>query len=244
MKIAILGASGRVGKLLVNEVLESNDTLAGCYVSEESNFLGQPVAGSSVTYQSLGEVPDTPADLLVDFSTPSATLRLLENAPEYARALVIGTTGLEDAHQQQLQQATRNVPVIVGANFAQAFEPFVVACKQLSAAYPETVPSLSETYHDKKKAEPSGTSLRLIYEITQARQEAGAAEAEIPLEINRVGDAIGSHSFHLDTGATLSDIEFKVTDRNSFARGALSAGHWVVNQPAGLYVPADIASSN
>lgn len=244
MRIAILGGSGRIGQLLVEEIAKiGDDSLVACYVSQQSSVLGDEVGTDGVRFQSLNERPSEPADLLIDFSTPDATLALLADAPAYSRSLVVGTTGLGDEHTNALHEVAKQMPVVVCANFAESFEPFVRACRSIAASYPEIVPTLSETYHDKKKPVASGTSLRLIDEIIDARAAVGASTPSVPLDINRVAGAVGQHVFRLDTGGSTFEIDFSVTDRRSFAVGALAAGQWVIGQRNGLFVPADILES-
>ncbi len=245
MDIAILGASGRVGKFLIEEVLQSErDQLVACYVSDDSAHLGQSIAGSELRYQSLSELPGQRSDVLIDFSTPVATMAGLDDLELRTKALVVGTTGLNTQQEARLQLASQQLPVMISANFAESFEPFVAACRNISAAYPQHVPELEETYHDRKKATPSGTSLRIRREILDARRIAGGTDdIEIPINVIREGDVIGQHQFRLDLGSTKFEIGFEVDSLASFARGALQAGRWVRDRSAGSYTPNDVFAS-
>ena len=245
MNIAILGASGRVGQLLINEVLASKeDRLVACYVSDDSSHLGEPVDGTELTYQRLRDIPDQSSDVLVDFSTPAATMAALENLRALANVLVVGTTGFNAEQEARLEKQSQQMPVMISANFAESFEPFISACRSIASSYPDHVPELEETYHRRKKAIPSGTSLRVQREIIDARQIAGASgEVEIPITIHREGEVVGQHLFRLDLGATKFEIGFKVDSLTSYARGALQAARWVHSRPPGKYTPADVLAS-
>ena len=161
-----------------------------------------------------------------------------------AKALVVGTTGFSPEEEARLQDVARQLPVMISANFAETFEPFIQACRTLAASYPEHVPQLEETYHQRKKAVPSGTSLRVRREIMDARRCAGAAgNIEIPISVFREGDVIGQHLFRLDLGSAKFELGFRVDTLASFARGALQAGHWVYDCPPGTYTPADLLAA-
>ena len=245
MDIAILGASGCVGKCLAELIRDSDeDKLLGAYVSDSSRSLGGQVSDTVLVYEGTSLSLERPSDLIIDFSTPAATMSILEDADARTRALVIGTTGFTQDESREIENASRLLPIMVGANFAESFEPFVAACRDLATAYPDQVPQLEETYHQHKKASPSGTSLRLAREITEARRAAGCDdESEIPIKVHREGDVVGEHVCSVNTGQTESVIRFSVNGLDSFARGALLAGRWLLGKPPGLYVPGDILKS-
>lgn len=245
MDIAILGASGRVGRHLVSLVLESEeDTLAAAYVSPVSGRLGQAVDGTEISYQTINELPDSPHDLLIDFSTPATTMAVLEDLKSRAGAVVIGTTGFGEAEISRIGVAADEIPLMLSANFAESFEPFVDACTTLASTYPEVMPELDETYHLRKKAVPSGTSMRIVRDVAKARREAGCqSELEIPVNIFREGEVIGRHVFRVDLGSSALKNTFSVESLESYARGALLAGRWVSRRPSGLYSAADFLES-
>ncbi len=242
MEIAILGASGRVGKCLMQQILTStDDRLVGAYVSVGSQSLGRPIESTDLTYQVLDASLESPGDLIIDFSTPVATMAILDDLNMRTRALVIGTTGFSPQDENRIKQASGQLPIMVGANFAQSFEAFVAACRTLAATYPDEVPQLEETYHEHKKAVPSGTSLRLVRELKEARKLAGCAtDCDIPIKVNREGKVTGKHSCCIDLGTYEIVISFSVDSLEPYARGALIAGHWLLGQPNGLYQPVDM----
>ena len=245
MDIAILGASGRVGQHLVRDVLQSDkDQLVACYVSDDSAHLGHGVEGSELRYEPLSALPDQPSDVLIDFSTPAATMAALDGLGARTRTLVVGTTGFSPQEEARLQEISGHLPVMISANFAESFEPFIDACRTLAGTYPEYVPQLEETYHERKKATPSGTSLRVRREIMEARKKAGCSQdIEIPIKVIREGNVTGQHLFRLDLGNTAFEIGFSVDSLASYARGALQASRWLHGHPPGSYTPADILAS-
>ncbi|MCH5373317.1 MAG: hypothetical protein JJ992_05035 [Planctomycetes bacterium] len=245
MRIAILGATGRVGSKLVDLVGQSDaDQLSACYVSRESPRRGKPVDDLDVLFESTETAPSEPAELLVDFSTPGAVMTIIDNAEQFARALVVGTTGFTDAEMERIAFASESLPILLSANFAESFEPFVTACRQVAAAYPEHLPELIETYHARKKKTPSGTSLRMQREVAAARAAAGADVGQaMPIEVRREGDIVGRHLFRVEVDASVLQIGFEVLSLESYARGALQAGRWVSGQSPGFYSMADYIRS-
>lgn len=245
MDIAILGASGRVGRHLVSLVLESKeDTLAAAYVSPDSDCLGQAVDGTEISYQAIDALLDRSHDLLIDFSTPATTMAVLGDLKAYAGAVVIGTTGFAEAEMSRIDDAATEIPLMMSANFAESFEPFVDACTTLAATYPDVTPELDETYHVRKKAVPSGTSMRIVRDVANARREAGCqSDLDIPVNIFREGEVIGKHVFRVDLGSSALKNTFSVVSLESYARGALQAGRWVSRCPSGLYSAADFLNS-
>ena len=118
MDIAILGASGRVGEILIQEVLESSeDRLVACYVSGNSEYIGRSVDATDLQYEPLTALPASTGDVLIDFSTPAATMAALADIGARAKALVIGTTGFSPEEEARLQNVARQLPVMISANF-------------------------------------------------------------------------------------------------------------------------------
>jgi len=246
MKIAILGASGRVGKCLTTQILaSSDDVLVGAYVSSSSKSLEEQVDGIDLQFKTIDDSLTNPVDLIIDFSTPAATMSILDKLDKRTKALVIATTGFTPEEEQEIKDASHHSPIMVGANFANGFEAFVAVCRELASTYSQHVPQLEETYHARKKAVPSGTSLRLAREVADARKQTGnTTEVEIPIKVNRVGDATGKHVCSIDVGQYETSIGFTVDGLGSYAMGALAAGHWLDGRPNGLYVPANMLEAN
>ncbi len=242
MKIAILGASGRLGKCLTTHILaSSDDRIEGAFVSADSQSLNKQVSGADLQYQTIDASLNHPVDLIIDFSTPAATMAILDKLSNRTRALVIGTTGFAPDEEQEIKKASRHSAIMIGANFAKGFEVFVAACRKLAVDHPRDLPQLTETYHERKKAVPSGTSLRLARELTEARNQAGyMTDSEIPIKVNREGNATGIHVCCIARLDYELSVSFTVDGLEAYAGGALAAGHWLKGRPNGLYVPADI----
>ncbi|WP_029009771.1 4-hydroxy-tetrahydrodipicolinate reductase [Azospirillum halopraeferens] len=241
MRIGIHGASGRVGARLVQAVLAMPDLeLGAALVSPGSPRLGTPVdGGHGMEYRAADAAHRSHCDVLIDFSAPAATLRLLDLMGDRPIPVVVGTTGFDSRGEAALTAAAAVRPLLVGANFALGFEAFAAAVRRIAALLPDAAPVVSETYHARKKAEPSGTSRRLAADIADAR---GAPPgASVPIEVHREGDTVGVNAVRFDPGVTELRMSFTVHTLDAYARGALEGARWLARpgRAPGRYSPAD-----
>jgi len=179
------------------------------------------------------ELDDCPghAALLIDFSLPAGTLRATAWCAEHGVALLSGTTGLDATQRDALVEAAHSVPVLWAANFSAG----VNLCLHLvgrAAGRLEGVRELQITdiHHAGKKDAPSGTALAL----------GAAAEPLQPRYTSiREGDAVGEHRVRFVLDGEEIEIVHRSFDRDIYARGALTAGRWLLGLPPGLYTAAD-----
>jgi 4-hydroxy-tetrahydrodipicolinate reductase len=215
MRIAVLGATGKVGREVVAQIAAAPDlTVAAALSSSDST------------------VPD--ADVLVDFSTPDAVMGLLDRLAANPMPLVIGTTGFTADQAAQLQAEGDRRPILIGANFTLGFEAFRDAGLALTAALPTAVLSVEETYNAAKKSAASGTTQGLEADLSSGGRE-------VATKINRVGETPGINTLHFDLGVARISLTLEVASRAAYAAGALSAARWLLGQPNGVYCPADIS---
>ncbi len=246
MNLSILGASGRIGQLLVKQVLANpEDRLLGCFVSSHSPYLGQPVPGSKLKYEMIEAPCERKADVIIDFSTPAGTMQILEDLPARTNALIIGTTGFTNEQTHRIKEASQYVPIMVSVNFATSFGLFVELCKTLQSTFPQAPVELEETYHKDKKANPSGTSLYLAEVLESARRLAGTVATDpIPIRVHRRGAVVGEHLFRITLDGEEYKFSFSVSAKEAYANGALKAARWILGRPGGLYAQADMSGSN
>lgn len=238
LKVGVYGASGRVGKLVVEAVLAAPDLeLAAAVVSGNSAVLGRPVPGSVLNYASLGAKPCAACDVVVDFSKPTAVMGLIEEGCGGTVPLVIGTTGFDADQMDKIAMAARRRPVVQAANFGRGFPAFLRLATELTAAEPGQAPRVAEVYHARKKAEPSGTS-RLLAEAVAAA--GGRAGSDIAIDVGREGETVGINAVTVDLGPAMIEVRYTVKTLASYAEGALAAARWVIGRGPGLYGLADI----
>ncbi|MCR4264605.1 dihydrodipicolinate reductase C-terminal domain-containing protein [Nitratireductor sp. ZSWI3] len=235
MRIAIFGASGRVGTKLVELVLASPGLdLVAALVSPGSKLVGSPVAGGSIEYRPAETAMNTHCDVMIDFSTPSASLALQEDVGTKPIPMVIGTTGFAPEEQERLSAWSQHRPLLVSANFAHGFEAFRLGAVEFAGRMPDAEAAVGEVYHARKKTEPSGTSRLLARNLFETRSRAmGFAAPEPPISVRREGDTVGLNEIRFDMGSAELIMTYRVHALAAYAEGALAAAQWLVSHARG-----------
>jgi len=195
------------------------------------------------------------ADLVIDFTAPDASVRHALIAGRLGKPLVIGTTGLNDAHMASIREAAKTAPILVTPNASLGVNVLIelVKCAAKSLG-PEFAIEIFETHHSKKVDAPSGTALALGRAAAEARGTQISTKAvfdrhghtgersrdEIGFASLRGGDVVGDHTvFFYGQGERL-ELTHRATDRALFARGAVQAARWLAAQPPGFYSMKDM----
>jgi len=249
MRIGIHGAAGRMGTHLVDLILANpRMELATALVSPSSPLVGTPVPGGNIEFRpSGGAVDESRCDVIIDFSTPAASLALQKAIGARRVPMVIGTTGFSDEEDRVLTAYAASRPLLVSANFARGFEAFRRAAGSLARDVTDGEASVRETYHARKKNEPSGTSRLLASFVQQERSRAmGFATPEVPIVVHREGDVVGINEVHYDMGTAEILVRYRVHTLAAYAEGALSSAEWLVSlAPAsGRFSAADTIQSS
>lgn len=222
MRIAVLGASGKVGREVVAQIEAAPDlTLANAISSSNANTLAAEFA----------------ADVLVDFSTPNAVMALLDQLAGNPLPVVIGTTGFSVEQVARLKAEGRHRPILIGANFTLGFETFRNAGLMLAEALPDAAISVEETYSAAKKPAASGTTFGLVADLTTDTRR-------VATKINRIAETPGINTIHFDLGVARLSLTLDVASRAAYAAGALAAALWLLGQPNGVYAPSDISKKD
>lgn len=256
--IIILGAAGRMGATLTRLVLEDPDLrLAGVVERPQSaTALNRYECVKGVSVEEV--FARLPGAVVIDFSSPDASVATAHAAARLGNPAVIGTTGLTAEHMKELGQAAKHVPLFwapnmsVGVNVLLAVLPELV--RKLGAAYDLEI---VEIHHNKKVDAPSGTALKLGQCLAEARNVAldtvrkccreglvGARpQGEIGLQTVRGGDVVGDHTVYFLGPGERIEVTHRAHSRETFAHGALRAAKWLKDRPAGkLYGMADLLS--
>jgi 4-hydroxy-tetrahydrodipicolinate reductase len=262
VKVAVLGAAGRMGRAVLSCIYESSDLkLVGAVTEPGDALLGRD-AGELVGAVSVG-VPLTDersqglhaAQVAVDFTLPTVTEANLRACVDHGTALVVGTTGLEARQLKAMEKAAHEIPIVYARNMSVGVNVFTElvarAAKALGEGYDVEI---AETHHRHKVDAPSGTALALGERIAAAQgrklsdvavysrhgQTGPRVPGTIGFSVVRGGNVVGEHSVRF-IGAE-EEVEFchKAADRKTFARGALRAARWAAAQAPGLYSMADV----
>ncbi len=193
-------------------------------------------------------------DVVIDFSTAETTGSLLDLAIARKLPVVIGTTGHSAEARTALLVKAAQVPTVWAGNFSVGVNLlFALTARAAQALDSSFDVELVEMHHKHKKDAPSGTAARLLELLLEARnlqsdalrhgREGITGErtiSEIGVHALRGGDVIGDHTVLFAGPGERLELTHKASDRLIFARGALRAALWVVNQPAGVYDMQDV----
>ena len=261
MKIAVVGACGRMGRMIIESVLKDGQaTLASAIDQPGTAAIGKD-AGElvgmpcGVAVSSDVEAGIARADCLIDFTRPEGTLEHLEICRRHKVAIVIGTTGFDDAGKAAIAAAAREIPVVFSPNMSVGvnvvFKLLDTASRILSEGYDIEV---VEAHHRHKIDAPSGTALGMGEVIARALgrdlkqcavygREGVTGErprSTIGFATVRGGDIVGDHTVLFAGLGERVEITHKASSRMTFAQGALRAALWLQNRKSGLYDMQDV----
>lgn len=235
LKILLSGATGKVGRVIEGLVTD-DDAIEIVARASGGQFFDDSQTG----------------DVIVDFSRPELCARSLEFARSRGVPVVIGTTGIENELQQQIETASETIPICQAANFSLGVNVLHELVARAAAALPSGFEiEIAEIHHRWKVDAPSGTALALGRTAAQARglDHAQAAKTErtgargkdeIGYQAARGGDVAGEHTvMFLGDGERL-ELTHRASHRSVFARGAVHAARWLIEQPPGLYSMRDV----
>ena len=240
MKIAIVGAAGRMGKMLV--------ALA------EANSVLEVVAKVDVA-EGYDKTWPAGTEAVIDFSFHSAVPAFVAKAAEEGLAYVLGTTGLSAEEQQAVDAAAKRIPVVQSGNYSLGVNLLLNLVKTAAKVLgPEYDVEVVEMHHRHKKDAPSGTALMLAKAAAAGRGvdfDAAAVygrkgivgerpEGEIAVHALRGGSVVGDHTVMFAGEVERVELTHRAQSREAFAAGALKAAQWAVGRQPGIYTMRDV----
>lgn len=241
VKVVLAGASGRMGKIMAQELLEEGEQIAAA-VDVVLPRLACP------SYRSFDEVKED-CDVVVDFSHRSLTRAVLDFAIKRGIPAVIATTGHSADEREEIARAAKRIPIFFCGNMSFGVALFVSLASRVAAAFPYADVEIVETHHAMKEDVPSGTALMLAAAIDDARgggskivvgRKSPRSPREIAISSLRIGERTGVHEVNFDTGYQLITLRHEAFSRKLFARGALNAIRFVKDKPPALYSVKDV----
>jgi len=233
VKLGITGVCGKMGRRIFE--LASLDKDFDINLALEKK--GTPAIGRELGKLKISSNSDGIflIDVLVDFTIPEAAELTLDYVAKYRKALVLGTTGLNDAQIAKVEEVAKVIPVVFSPNMS-------IGVNVLFSILPELAKRLGQDYsieiveahHKAKKDAPSGTAKKF------AQILADTTKKEIPTHAIRLGDIVGDHTIIFCGNSERIEIKHQAHTRELFAVGALKAAKWVVGKPAGLYSMLDV----
>ena len=262
VRAIVAGAAGRMGGRIVHMIQQSPDVeLGAAFERSDHPSVGRDV-GEAVGLGHLGvklvgsleEVVDS-GEVLIDFTTPQSTLENLRVAAAKGLSMVIGTTGITGDALKEVNDLTKRVRCVMAPNMSVGVNVmFRIAGELAKLLGNDYDMEILEVHHRLKKDAPSGTAMRLAQILAEATkrnlQEVAVYERkgmigerkdkEIGIQTWRAGDITGEHTVMFGGIGERLELIHRAHNRDNFARGALKAAVWVVNQPMGLYDMQDV----
>ncbi|MEX0739386.1 MAG: 4-hydroxy-tetrahydrodipicolinate reductase [Pseudohongiella sp.] len=263
IRIAIAGVAGRMGKTLVQAVADRADdarVAAGTTLADDPQA-GQDIgliAGTGMLQVAASTSLDSCADsfdVLIDFTSPAATLTHLNACRRQKKAMVIGTTGFTAEQKQQISDAANDIPIVFAPNMSAGVNVSLRLLALAAKALGDDVDiEIVETHHRHKKDAPSGTALRMGEVIADALgrnlddvavygREGISEERDrktIGFATIRAGDVVGDHTVIFAGNGERLEITHKASSRMTFASGAVRAAIWLGDRSPGLYSIDDV----
>lgn len=260
MRIAIAGADGRMGRMLIESVLNSTDlTLAVALDRVGSKAIGQD-AGAFLGKDTGVKITDdlnalAQADCLIDFTRPEGTLVHLDACLQHGTRLVIGTTGFSEAEKQQIMAAGREIALVFAPNMSVGVNATLklieMAAALLNHGYDVEV---FEAHHRNKVDAPSGTALAMGEAIAKTWGESlndvadwarhghtGARQdGRIGFSVVRGGDIVGDHTVFFCGEGERIEISHRSSSRAGYTNGSLRAARFLGDKSTGLYSMQDV----
>lgn len=236
IKVLINGYNGKMGQMVLNQIKASQDF--------------ECIGGTDISL-SINEITEKP-DVIIDFSTPEASLSILQYAKKNKIPVVIATTGFSDEQTAKIKKYSKTLPIFKSANMSYETNLMIALVSKLAKELTGSDIEIVETHHNKKVDAPSGTALmiadsinealdhEMYYEYDRHSKRAPRNQKEIGIHSIRGGTEVGKHTVFFFGDNESLEISHTVTSRAVFANGALKAAKFIINKPAGFYDMKDL----
>ena len=261
LRVAIIGAAGRMGAALVQSVADASDLELSGAVAEPGDPNLDKDAGIVAGRDEVG-VPVVEdlrrglegAHVAIDFTLPAASVANASTCSDLGVPLVVGTTGLTDHHLEALTSASQQIPLVYGRNMSVGVNVFMELVRRGAASLGQDYDAeVFEAHHRHKIDAPSGTALAIGELIAEARGQTLDQVAEhdrhgtaprvpgnIGFSVVRGGAIVGEHTVYFVSDEERLELTHRAADRKVFAKGALRAARWVAGRAPGLYGMSDV----
>ena len=241
IKILLIGSNGRMGKILKRKILSN----------KKFNLI------NSIDKNNQKELKNDikKTDVIIDFSAPSASIKLLKLVKKFKKKIIIGTTGFSTKGESLIKKISRSIAIFKSGNMSLGINLVGYISKILSKKIPNDFQiSVYDNHHKKKKDYPSGTALMLANAIANGKNKnlnsmkgkiflnnnGKSIHNKINFYITRKGKTIGKHSVNFDNKIEKIEVKHTSNSRELFAEGALKAALWIKGKNKGLFDMQDL----
>ncbi|MBI5415614.1 MAG: 4-hydroxy-tetrahydrodipicolinate reductase [Candidatus Omnitrophica bacterium] len=234
IKLAVSGCQGRMGQRITQLALADRDFAVTTLLEHQGNpkvnekINGLPIHTAASALKG--------CDVLIEFTTPEATLEHLAACVQYGVKMVIGTTGLDPAQIEAIKKASAKIPVVFSSNMSVGvnlvFKLTELAAAQTAKTYTVT---MEEAHHIHKKDAPSGTA-KTLAQIVEAASGVKVAD----IKSIREGEIVGDHTVTFESAEDVITISHHAKNRDIFAKGSLVAAKFLAKKKKGLFDMQDV----
>jgi 4-hydroxy-tetrahydrodipicolinate reductase len=260
IKAIVVGAAGRMGGRMIHTLNETPSIrLYRAIERPDHPSLGSDIGElhglGKIGIPLEGEFIKGEGDVIIDFSSPKASMENLKFAREAKLAIVIGTTGFSQEQIGRMKELSRDVRCVFSPNMSVGMNVMFRVVQEVAQVLgSEYDVEILEAHHHLKKDSPSGTAVKLGELISEVlgrdfsrvgvygrRGMVGErTREEIGMQVIRAGDIVGEHTVFFGGIGERLEVIHRAHSRDNFARGAVRAALWVVHQPNGLYDMQDV----
>lgn len=266
IKVGVIGAGGRMGRMLIEAIQENAQTILNAAIEREGSSLVGADAGEVAAIERLEVkiVDDLVSvikdiEVLIDFSLPDATEQNMQICAEHNVAMVIGTTGFNEQQEQVLTEVSKHIPIVYAGNYSTGVNLSLKLLEMAAKAFgTDADVEIIEAHHKHKIDAPSGTAFMMAEAVAEARgqnlkdvaiygREGQTGEREkgsIGIHAIRGGEIIGDHTVMFIADDEVVEITHRARARMTFAAGAVRAATWVIQQGNGQYNMQDVLGLN
>lgn len=266
IKVGVIGAGGRMGRMLIEAVQNNAYTTLNAAIERQGSSLvgadaGEVAAIGRLEVQIVDELEAVinDIDVLIDFSLPDATEKNMQVCAEHNVAMVIGTTGFNEAQEQVLAKASEKIAIVYAGNYSTGVNLSLKLLGMAAKAFGNDADvEIIEAHHKHKIDAPSGTAYMMAEAVAEARgqnlkdvaiygREGQTGEREsgtIGIHAVRGGEIVGDHTVMFIADGEVVEITHRARERMTFAAGAVRAATWVTEQAVGQYDMQDVLGLN
>ncbi len=258
VRIVVFGALGRMGRAILDAMsTDPGFHLRSALIKERSEKKGATL--DSQDLRTLGDIPTyvslkklrSPGDVIIDVTRAEAVADNITWAASAKIPYVLAVTGLNEATKAKVEKASKKIPIVVAPNLSVGIAVMNEVVRLIAQLLPESEIEMVETHHRAKKDAPSGTAIelaRVMVESSSRKREVffgrtnigRGGDGDIFIHSLRAGDAVGEHQLKFFLEGEQIQVGHIATSRAIFARGALRAARFVVDQAPGIYTMRDV----
>lgn len=246
MNILLNGASGRMGNEVAMRVEkeENMQIVAGIGLEED-------LSGKFPIYSKIEDVKEK-IDVIIDFSVPKATFKVLEYAEKEKTPIVIATTGFSNDELEKIEELSKEIPIFRSANMSLDINLMAEIVKKVAKVLQDTDIEIIETHHNRKIDSPSGTAILLAdainevlenkkeYDFNRMQKREPRNKNEIGFSSIRGGNIVGEHTVAFFGENETLEIKHTSYSRQVFVEGAIKSAKFIITKENGLYDMNDL----